>query len=141
MFCLFFFMFVFLFALWCFELCLVSMLCCSYCIMFVLDMHTSLCYCALLVSCSDDYLLCHMIIVVISIWLFLFDQVAHMFHNMFTCSYFTCYIILVILSLDLPWGSNVFCASVSGNRYLIPSASQLLDLGVSEFFHCSQTHV
>ena len=35
LFCLFFFMFVFLFALWCFELCLVSMLCCSHCIMFV----------------------------------------------------------------------------------------------------------
>ena len=35
LFCLFFFMFVFLFALWCFELCLVSMLCYSHCIVFV----------------------------------------------------------------------------------------------------------
>ena len=37
---------------------------------FVLDMHTSLCYCASLNACSDDQLLCYMIIVVISIWLF-----------------------------------------------------------------------
>ena len=34
LFCLCFFKFVFLFALWCFELCLVSMLCCSHCIVF-----------------------------------------------------------------------------------------------------------
>ena len=46
-----------------------------------------------------------------------FDQVVHMFHNIFTWSHFTCYIILVLLSLDLPLGSNVFCASVSGYRY------------------------
>ena len=36
---------------------------------YVLDMHTSLCYCAFLVACSDDHLLCYVIIVVISIWL------------------------------------------------------------------------
>ena len=36
----------------------------------VLDMHTSLCYCALLVACSDDHLFCYMIIIVIYIWLF-----------------------------------------------------------------------
>ena len=35
LFCMFFFMFVFLIALWCFELCLVSMLCCCHCIVFV----------------------------------------------------------------------------------------------------------
>ena len=34
---------------------------------YVLDMHLSLCYCALLVACSNDHLLCYMIIVVISI--------------------------------------------------------------------------
>ena len=61
-----------------------------------------------------------------------FDQVAHMFHNMFTWLLFTCYIILVILLLDLSWGSNAFC---------VPSSSQVLDLGVSEFCHCSQTQV
>ena len=37
---------------------------------YVLDMHTSLCYYALLVTCLDDHLFCYMIIVVISIWLF-----------------------------------------------------------------------
>ena len=37
---------------------------------FVLDMHISLCYCASLNACSDDHLLCYVIIVVISIWLF-----------------------------------------------------------------------
>ena len=35
LFCLCFFMFVFLFALWCFELCLVSMLCCFHYIVFL----------------------------------------------------------------------------------------------------------
>ena len=35
----------------------------------VLDMHLSLYYCALLIACSDDHLLCYMIIVVIPIWL------------------------------------------------------------------------
>ena len=34
---------------------------------YVLDMHTSLCYCALLVACLDDPLLYYMIILVISI--------------------------------------------------------------------------
>ena len=47
-----------------------------------------------------------------------YDQVAHMFHIMFTWSHFTCYIILVLLSLDLLWGSNVFCVSVSDYRYI-----------------------
>ena len=47
-----------------------------------------------------------------------YDLVAHMFHIMFTWSQFTCYIILVILLLDLSWGSNVFCASVSGYKYI-----------------------
>ena len=31
---------------------------------------------------------------------------------------FTCYIILIILLLALPSGSNAFCASVSGYRYI-----------------------
>ena len=35
----------------------------------VLDMHLSLCYCALLIACSNDHLLCYMIVVVIPIWL------------------------------------------------------------------------
>ena len=47
-----------------------------------------------------------------------YEQVAHMFHIMFTWSQFTCYIILVVLLLALPWGSNVFYASVSGYKYI-----------------------
>ena len=65
----------------CFTLCLFSrfmvlwvmfsiyaLLLSSHCVC-VLDMHTSLCYCVFLIACSDDHLLCYMIIVVISIWL------------------------------------------------------------------------
>ena len=41
------------------------------CIVFVfLDMHISLCYCASLNACLDNHLLCYVIIVVISLWLF-----------------------------------------------------------------------
>ena len=47
-----------------------------------------------------------------------YGQVAHMFYIIFIWSQFTCYIILVILLLALPWGSNIFCASVSGYRYI-----------------------
>ena len=47
-----------------------------------------------------------------------YDQVAHMYHIMFTWSQFTCYNILVILLFPLPWGSNVFCRSVLGYRYI-----------------------
>ena len=47
-----------------------------------------------------------------------YDQVGRMFHIMFTWSQLTYYIILVILLLALPWGSNVFCASVSSFRYI-----------------------
>ena len=47
-----------------------------------------------------------------------YSQVTHMFYIMFTWSQFTCYIILVLLLLALPWEFNVFCASVSGRRYL-----------------------
>ena len=105
----FFFMFVFLFALWCFSLHHVC----------VLVMHTSLYYCASLNACSDDHLLCYVIIVVISLWLFwCMIKLIHMFHIMFTWSQFTCYIILVLLLLALPWRSNVFCASISGYKYI-----------------------
>ena len=85
---------------------------------YVLDMHLSLCYCALLVACSDDHLLCYVIIIATPYDCLVYDQVAHMFHIMFTLSQFTCYIILVLLSLDLPWGSNVFYASILGYRYI-----------------------
>ena len=35
----------------------------------------------------------------------------------------------------------MFCASVLGFRYFVPSSSQVLDLGVSEFGLYSQTQV
>ena len=41
-----------------------------YCIVFVLDMLASLCYCVSLIACSDNHLLCYVFIVVISIQLF-----------------------------------------------------------------------
>ena len=70
------------FVLLCFSLCLYSryfmvlwVIFSIYALLFsshhayVLDMHTSFCHCTLLVACSNDHLLCYMIIVVISIWL------------------------------------------------------------------------
>ena len=119
LFCLFFFMFVFLFALWCFKLCLVSMFCCSHCTVFVCwtCIHLMiLCF----IECMFRWsfaLICdhcsHFFMTVL-----VYDQVAHMFHIMFTWSQFTCYIILFLLLLALLWGSNVFSASVSGYKYI-----------------------
>ena len=102
-------------ALRCFELCLVSsMLCCSHRIILM-------CWTCIYLYAIVLYWLHVRMIVCFAMWslysfsydCLMYDQVAHMFYNMFTC-----YIILVILSLDLPWGSNVFCASVSGYGYI-----------------------
>ena len=116
---LFYIMLVFLFALWCFELCLGSILYCFYRIMLM-------CWtCIHLYAIVLYWLHVRMIIcfAMWSLWSFpydcsVFDQVAHMFHIMFIWSHFTCYIILVILLLALSWGSNAFCAIVSGYRYI-----------------------
>ena len=84
-----------------------------------LDMHTSLCYCALLILCSDDHLLCYMIIVVISIWLLcVWSSCLYVSHHIYLIAFLLVTFILVILLLALPWGSNVFCASVSSYRYI-----------------------
>ena len=64
---LFYLMLVFLGVLWCFMF--YALLLLSHRV-YVLDMHISLCYYASLNACSDDHLLCYVIIVVISIWLF-----------------------------------------------------------------------
>ena len=86
----------------------------------MLDMHTSLWYCALLNACLDDHLLWYVIIVVISLWLF------WCMIKLLTC-FISCLLdrnllvtlyILVFLLLALSWGSNVFCASVLGYRYI-----------------------
>ena len=112
-------LFLFMFALWCFELYLVSMLCSSLCIVFVYStcIHP---YAIMLQECMFGWsfdLLCdhcsHFYMIVL-----VYDQVAYMFHIMFTWSQFTCYIIFVLLLFALPWGSTVFCASVSGHMYL-----------------------
>ena len=144
MFCfvLFYTMFVFLFSLWHYELCLVSILYYSHHIMFI-------CW-----TCIHPYAFCSFDCM--SGWSFvlLSDHCSH-FHMTVWClikllicftsclldHIFICYIMFVLLLLTLPWGSNMFCASVLGYKYFVPSSSQVLDLGVSEFCHCSQTHV
>ena len=72
---------------------------------YVLDMHTSLYYCALLVACSDDHLVCYMIIVVISIWLFcVWSSCSYISHHVYlinfyllhyTCPFITWFILRV----------------------------------------------
>ena len=80
---------------------------------YVLDVHISLLVC--FIDCMFGWsfaLLC--------------DYYGH-FHMTVLClikllvcfiSYLLDRILLVLLSLDLPWGSNAFCASVSGYRYI-----------------------
>ena len=112
----------------------------SHCI-YVLDMYTSLYYCALVIAYLDDNLFCYVIIIAFSIWLFCiwsnYSYVSHLVYMIVLyLLLYTCHLLL-----DLPWGSNVFCASVSGYKYFVPSLSHVLDLGASEFCHCSQTHI
>ena len=109
--------FVFLLALWCFELCFVVLVLIASCFCFGYA-YIPMLLCS--IECMFGWsfvLLCnhcsHFYMTVL-----VYDQVAHMFNIMFTWSQFTCYIILVLLLLALPWGSNVFCASVSGYKYI-----------------------
>ena len=124
-------MLFFLIAFWCFELCLVSsMLCCSHRIMLL-----SQYYCVLLVACSDDH--CSH-----------FHMTVYYMIKLLTC-FASCLldrILLVTLYLffyHLIYLEGLMCFvqvfQVTGIH--VPSSSQLLDLGVSEFCHCSQTHV
>ena len=112
------------------------------CVSCVLDMHTSFCYCASLNACLDDHLLYFVIIVVMSIWLFwcmikllicftscLLDR------NLLVTLYLSFYYLLY------PEGLMCFVQVFQVTGIYVPSSSQLLDLGVSEFCHCSQTHV
>ena len=99
----------------CFSLCLFS--CIASCLYFG---HAYIRFLSCFIECMFGWsfaLLCdhcsHFYMTVL-----VYDQVAHMFHIMFTWSQFNCYIILVLLLLVLPWGSNVFCASVSGYKYI-----------------------
>ena len=62
---------------------------------------------------------CYMIIVVILIWLFwCMIKLLTCFTLCLPDSNLLITLYLSFLSLDLPWGSNVFCASVSGYRYI-----------------------
>ena len=104
-----------------FTLCLFS-----WCFM----VHCVLCFIALIASClcvehAYILMLVRMIFTLLCghcshfyMTILVYDEVAHMFHIMFTWSQFIWYIILVLLLLALPWGSNVFCANVSGYRYI-----------------------
>ena len=72
---------------------------------YVLDMHTSLCYCALLVACSNDHLFFYMIIAVISIWLFcVWSNCSYVLQHVYliaiyllhyTCLFITCFTLIV----------------------------------------------
>ena len=110
LFCLFLFMFVFL-----------------YCIVFVLDMLTSLYYGVSLNACSDDHLLCYVIIVVISLWLF------WCLIKLLTC-FKSCFLdrnLLVTLYLSFYYllyleGLMCFVQVFQVTSIYVPSASQLL---------------
>ena len=110
---------------------------------FVLDMHSSLCYCALLVACSDDHLLCHMIIVVIlsydyfGVWL----SCSHVSHHVYLITIYLLNYTYPFYHLIYLKGLMCFVQVFQATSIYVPSATQFLDLGVSEFYHCSQTHV
>ena len=90
---------------------------------YVLDMLSSLYYYAFLLACSDNHLLCYVIIVVISIWLLcIWSSCSYVSHHVYLIAF---YLLLYVcpLLLALPWGSNVFGASVLGNMYFVPSSS------------------
>ena len=98
----------FLVSLWCFELCLVSfmLLLLSSHHAYVLDMHLSLYYCALLIACSDNHLLCYMIIVIISIWLSCVWSSClyvsqHVYLIAFYLLHYTCYILCKCFKLQV----------------------------------------
>ena len=105
---------------------------------YALDMHTSLCYCALLIACSDDHLLCYMIIVVISIWLLRVWSSCLYVAYMFTWSHFYLWhLYLSFYYLLYLEGLMCFVQVFQVTSIYIPSLSQFLDLVVSEFCHCS----
>ena len=127
-FCLFYSMFVFLFGfmvLWVTfnSYALLLLLHCVY----VLDMHTFLCHCALLIACSDDLLLCHIIIVVISIWLsYVWSSCSYVSHHIYLITF-----LLVILYLSFYYllyleGLMCFVQVFQVTGIYIPSSSQLL---------------
>ena len=93
----------------------------------VLDMHTSLCYCASLNACSDDHLLYYVIIVAISIWLFwcmiklltCFTSCL-LYHNLPATLYLSFYYLLYLEGL------MCFVQMFQVTCIYVPSSSQLL---------------
>ena len=77
----------------------------SHCV-YVLDMLTFVCHCALLIACSNDHLFCYMIIVVISIWLFcIWSSYSYVSHHVYLIAflliilYFSFYYLLYLEGL------------------------------------------
>ena len=99
-------------------------------------MLTSLSCCASLIACSDDHLLCYVIIVVISIWLFWYMIV------LLTC-FASCLLdrnLLVTLYLSLYYllylkGLMCFVQVFQITSMYVPSSSQLLWLMIGEVFN------
>ena len=109
-------------ALWCFEICLVSsMLCCSHRIM-------RMCWtCIHSYACSDDHLLCYVIIIVISIWLFwcmikllIFLTSFLLDRNLLVTLYLSYYYLLYLEGL------MCFVQVFQVTGIYVPSSSQLL---------------
>ena len=108
----------FLIVLWCFKLHLVSMLCCSHRIVFI-------CWTCIHPYATVLYWLHVRMIICFAMWslysfpydCLMYDQVARMFYNMFTWSHVYLLHYTCLLLLALPWGSNVFCASVLDYKY------------------------
>ena len=104
---------------------------------FVLDMHTSLCYCASLNACSDDQLLCYAIIVVISIWLFWCMIKLHtcftsclLDRNLFVTLYLSFYYLLYLE--DLMCFVQVFQVT---SIYVLSASQLLITLKERNFMH------
>ena len=93
----------------------------------VLDMHTSLYYCASLNACSDDSLLCYVIIVVISLWLFwcmvkllIYFTSCLLDRNLFVTLYLSFYYLFYLEGL------MCFVHMFQVTSIYVPSSSQLL---------------
>ena len=109
---------------------------------YVLDMHTSICYCALLVTCSEDHLLCYVIIMVISIWLTcVWSSYSYVSHHVYLIAIYFITLYLSFYYLLYLEGLMCFMQVFQVTGVYGASASQLPELGVSQFCLCSQTHV
>ena len=66
---------------------------------YVLDMHTSLCHCTLLIAYSNDRLLCYMIIVIISIWLFcVWSSCSYVLQHVYLIAFYLLHYICFFIS-------------------------------------------